>query len=521
MLSKIKEILILTLLFNVFSIYSCLDDSSILLFQFKTKGLQREDIDEEFEPMWESDTDYPYVPPEPVYNSSKFINEWFYNGMYTVSDISTKRIESYINMENSKLSIDQCNVNRVYSKSTLTPRDYNYRPKNSETYSEKNDQMGNDIFTFVGDLRFRTTTKIGETKGNGLDFYFNKKNNDDNTAICGNIGLNLNNLDQTNLIKQLKQKNYINKYIWTLEYQTEEDGIFVLGTEPHFYKNDTYYMSQFCQIKPLPQQSKDTAWSFKMDQVYTYDKNHNKVSLKNTKVDFLIDRGLIIGTDEYKKKIDELVFNDLIEKKICYREINRFKDEEKNTNDEYYIYYCNLNSFEGNKNAPMKEYYRDFPSLDFYLREANMTFSLNNNKLFHELYSRVYFLVVFKKSNTENDIWKLGEPFFIENKFTFDFDKKIVGFYNSKLEKIPNEEYMNNNLKKKDKKSSNKLKIGLTITLIIILIGVLVVLAYFLGKKLNEQRKQRANELNEDFDYSAENRNGKNGDTKQDDLLIN
>ena len=60
-----------------------------------------------------------------------------------------------------------------------------------------------------------------------------------------------------------------------------------------------------------------------------------------------------------------------------------------------------------------------------------MTFSLNNNFLFHELNSRVYFLVVFKKSSTENDIWKLGE-------------QKTVGFYNSMLEKISNEEYMNN-----------------------------------------------------------------------------
>ena len=60
-----------------------------------------------------------------------------------------------------------------------------------------------------------------------------------------------------------------------------------------------------------------------------------------------------------------------------------------------------------------------------------MTFSLNNNFLFHELNSRVYFLVVFKKSSTENDISKLGE-------------QKTVGFYNSMLEKISNEEYMNN-----------------------------------------------------------------------------
>ena len=528
MLSKGKKILFLTIIFNLLSIYLCLNDSSILLFQFKGKSLQKEeeyDGDTE-EVIWDLDSDYPYIPQEPVYNASKFINHWFYNGMYTLSNISSnyKLIESYIYMDNTKLSIEKCKLNRIYSKSTLNQKNFYYRPKNSATYSKIDNKMGNDIFDFVGDFGYKTHINISDKKGKGLNFYFDEKDNDNNTSICGNIGLDLNNIDETNMISQLKKQKYINKYIWTLKYETEEDGIFILGTEPHFYKSDIYYMSQYCKIKPIPNQSKDTAWSFIMDQIYTYDKDKNKVLLKENKVDFLIDRGLIIGTDDYKKKIDELVFNDLIEKDICHREINSFYNEEKNTNDEYYIYYCNLNSFKGNKNAPMKEYYKNFPSLDFYLRESNMTFSLNKEYLFHELYSRVYFLVVFKKSNKENDIWKLGEPFISHFQFTFDQDQKTVGFYNTLLEKIPNEEYMKDyikNNKKKDSIFDNKLYLSLLIISIIIFIGLLVVLAYFLGKKLNENRKKRANELNEDYDYSAENKNETNNEEKQDSLLIN
>jgi hypothetical protein len=77
----------------------------------------------------------------------------------------------------------------------------------------------------------------------------------------------------------------------------------VVGTEPHFYNNESFHMSQFCKIKAIPNQSPETAWSFKMDEVRTYDSNKNKVNLSQNKVDFLIDRGLIIGTDEYKKKL--------------------------------------------------------------------------------------------------------------------------------------------------------------------------------------------------------------------------
>ena len=277
-----------------------------------------------------------------------------------------------------------------------------------------------------------------------------------------------------------------------MKYQTEEDGIIILGTEPHFYSTNSFYMSQFCQIKAIPNQSKETAWSFQMDEIATYDKNSKKILFTKNKVDFLIDRGLIIGTDEYKNKMDELIFNDLIKEKICFREINIFTDEEKGTNDEYYIYYCSVSSFMGNKDYPSVDHYKNFPSLEFSLREANMTFILYKQSLFHVINSRAYFLVVFKKSeNTENNIWKLGEPFFSHFQFTFDQDSKTVGFYNPKLEKIENDKYMDDeNYKNKDKNKSNGKKIKENNIYLIILFAVVVILLailagsyYYFGKK--------------------------------------
>ena len=512
-------------LFHIFYFISALDESSFLLIPFKGKSLLNDDKDDEdFEPMWESD--YPYVPKEEVYNSSRFINEWFYNGMYTYHTIGSKQIESYINIENSKFSIDKCNLNRIYSKATLNQKNY-YKPSTSDTYTQKNEKIGNDFFHFIGDFKYQTNIQIGEKKGEGLDFYFSKSNNNnEDTVLCGSIGLNLNvNLDETNMINQLKKKNYINKYIWTLKYQTEEDGIIILGTEPHFYSTNSFYMSQFCQIKAIPNQSKETAWSFQMDEIATYDKNSKKILFAKNKVDFLIDRGLIIGTDEYKNKMDELIFNDLIKEKICFREINIFTDEEKGTNDEYYIYYCSVSSFMGNKDYPSVDHYKNFPSLEFSLREANMTFILYKQSLFHVINSRAYFLVVFKKSeNTENNIWKLGEPFLSHFQFTFDQDSKTVGFYNPKLEKIENDKYMNDeNYKNKDKNKSNGKKIKENNIYLIILFAVVVILLailagsyYYFGKKIKENRKRRANELHdEDYDYQSQNIHNTNNEEKE------
>ena len=504
------------LIFFSLNLILCLNDSSILLIQFLGKNLRKEyESDEYIEPLWELDKRD--IPQKEVYNSSTFLNEWFYNGMYSLINIGNKQIEYYINIENSKFSIEKCNINRVYSESTIT-HNYYYKPLQSEMYLKKDNTIGNDIFSFIGDLRFKTNIKIGEKKGEGLDFYFQEKDND--FPLCGNFGLNIKN-DKINLISQLKQKNYINKNIWTLKYQNEEDGIIILGTEPHFYDNTNFYMSQFCQIKAIPNQSPETSWSFKMDEIRIIDKEKNKFTLSEKKVDFLIDRGLIIGTDEYKNKIDELIFNDLIKEKICFLEKNIFKDYEKNIKDEYYIYYCNYDSFMGNEYTIKKTYYNTFPSLEFYLKDSNMTFSLNKEHLFFKIYSRLYFLVAFKKSDSQNNIWKLGEPFISHFQFTFDQEKKELGFYNPNLKKIPNDIFMKNlGEEKMDKKILQKN--WHLFVIIVILFGLLVALAYFLGKKLNENRKKRANELNDDdFDYSSDKKNNDNDGLKENSLIVN
>ena len=492
------------LLLYIFSISFCLEQSSILLFPFKTKSLQKEEEEDWVEPYQtenDGENEWTYAPVNLVLNSSQFINKWFYNGMYIMSNINKKTIETYVNMENSKLSIEPCDNNRIYRET----RDKSYyKPLNSDTYTQKENDIGNDIFTVVGDLQYKTNVQIGE-KGNGLNFYFNEKDNDKD--LCGNFGFNIDTtLDKTNLINQLKKKGYINEYTWTLKYLLEDDGVIVVGTKPHFYNDNSYLMSQYCEMKAIQNQSPETAWSFRMNEIRIAPKDKRKVVLSDSKVDFLPDRGLIIGTDEYKKKIDELVFNDLVQKGICFIEEAKFSEIKKGTNDIYYVYYC-LESFIGNKYTLDKTYYNTFPSLEFYVKESNMTFTLSREHLFHEIYRRVYFLVVFKKSGNNNNIWKLGEPFFSHFQFTFDQEKKTVGFYNPILPRIKNEDYLKN-IQERNKNiindPNNKKTITYIIMISVILIIVLGIVAYFLGKKLNENRKKRANELNdEDFEYST------------------
>ena len=493
---------IIFLLFSLIPLSFCIEESSILLLPFKTKGLQKDEEQDYFVEPYQSqnEDDWPYEPINQVFNSSQFINKWYYNGLYVLTTINKKSIESYLNMEHSKLSIEKCNLNRIYTPS----RDkYYYKPLDSTSYTKKEENMGNDVFNFIGDLKFKTAVNIGQ-KGDGLNFYFNEKDN--GKDLCGNFGFNIDTkLDKTNLINQLKKKNYINEYIWTLKYLLEDNGIIVIGAIPHYYDYDSYLMSQYCEMKAIQNQSPETAWSFKMDQIRIQPKRSNKVLLSDLKVDFLPDRGLIIGTDEYKKKLDNMAFDNLIRNKICFCEEASFNDIEKGTNEIYYVYYCNKDNFIGNKFTLDDTHYNTFPSLEFYIKESNMTFGLNKEHLFYEIYNRVYFLVVFKKSGY-NNIWKLGEPFFSHFQITFDQERKIVSFYNPVLPRIKNDDYLKEKKEKNEtvNNSGHKKTIIYIVLISLLLIIILGGLAYFLGKKLNENRKKRANELkDEDFEYST------------------
>ena len=103
-------------IFCLISISFCIEQPSILLLPFKSKGLQKEEEEDVVEPyQTEDENGWPHYPITPVFNASQFINKWFYNGMYIMSNINRRQIESYINMENSKLSIEKCNKNRIYT----------------------------------------------------------------------------------------------------------------------------------------------------------------------------------------------------------------------------------------------------------------------------------------------------------------------------------------------------------------------------------------------------------------------
>ena len=125
--------------------------------------------------------------------------------------------------------------------------------------------------------------------------------------------------------------------------------------------------------------------------------------------------------------------------------------------------------------------YKKFKELKFYHKELNETFILDYNDLFKDENGKIYFLIIFRPYGTKT--WLLGEPFLKKYPFTFNQDKKKIGFY----------KIIHNN---------NKFSFHYTWFIIISLIVVCFLLLFLLIKNImNKPRKIRANELEDNYDY--------------------
>ena len=113
-------------------------------------------------------------------------------------------------------------------------------------------------------------------------------------------------------------------------------------------------------------------------------------------------------------------------------------------------------------------------------------------------------MIIFPKDVKDNNknIWYLGEPFYKRYPFTINLDAKTIGFYLDKKD-INKKANISQGIIKDNYESNNINNSGVKNILIKIgeiLIGIgLLFLAYYIGMKVKEGRKKRANELKDDF----------------------
>ena len=446
------------------------------------------------------------------YNATDYINENFKKELTFEMKIGTpsQKIDIYINPESSCFELKQSKPNSTN----------NYYPHKSSSFninkipnSENNYRRlitSNDIFN------------LSQNESYTISFVSLEKlniSNNMNISLSPELGINNpalylgHNLDSCmSFIYDLKNMKAIDKRIISFKYDNKYKADFILGDDltkydPTHFNKEQYFTKYFSY-----------EFSFGYDNIYVkYPWNKTEyvnITGNSKKKDAIINlnSGFIIGTEDFRNFIHENFFKNLIGRNICQMDLVNYNEASKKLGNEFYIYSCNHMQFTGQLSQRHESinYYSEFPNIIINSKSFEYDFVIQKKDLFEQVYNRQYFLVIFPKNikdKNNKDIWYLGEPFYKRYPFTINLDAKTIGFYLDKKEINKK-----NNITKgiiSDNHSSNNSKMKIIVIRIgeILIVLGLIFLAYYIGMKVKEGRKKRANELKDDcYEYISENK---------------
>ena len=287
-------------------------------------------------------------------------------------------------------------------------------------------------------------------KYENFNFILAKDYNEDYEGLKqGELGLTLcPDLELSNFcfIHKLKKEHLIKNLIFTIKYNSDNEGQFIIGEYPHIYDKD--YLKENFKFIYMEYGLK---WKIIFDDI-----KFNNFILNDKNCEFQINLNIIFGTQEFKNIINNNFFNDKINK-TCFKGFNDFY--------KYEYYYCNNNNFKN-----------DFQKIYFIIRQLNTSFELDYNDLFIKKNDLYYFLIAFR---INEQTWILGKPFLKKYQIIFDSDKKLIGLY----------------------KMNEKKYLFINLIIIILFIIILIIELIYYNKCFNKKRKIRMNEIEENIDY--------------------
>ena len=461
------------------------------------------------------------------YSPQDFLNDFFLNNLSVDISLGTpfQKITSFLNQESSCFKFTEKMKKKIENK--INKRIIAYKPKKSLTFLlKKNSKLitAEDLFLFQNEINKNISNNIHIPFNLDIDF----GEIDEETEFISEIGLNskfeLNDNDCPNFLKQLKQGKIINENIFTLMYKNSYGGNIIIKDNIYNINKDKYNKMNFFKVNVI-QSKNGIKWNIYFDSVYIYDKfNEGNKTLSNKKnegkiylpskvhINLKIDQKIIIGTLEYKNMIDNLYFNKLINSNICKYDIISYNLKN------YYIFSCTAILFatfesvfpEDNYFQEPIYHYMHFPSLIFNSNSLKYSFELKYDELFILLGERYYFMIIFDadQNNNNNHEWVIGEHFIKKHIFSYNIKSKKIEFYN---EEQFNENYKDDDNDGKEGNEANEKYFGKNNSdvksrnkaiFIIVLLGICFsTFCFYLGIKIKERRKKRANELRDEYEY--------------------
>ena len=448
------------------------------------------------------------------YSITDFFLDFIERDFYTTIDIGTpsRKIFSVISSNGHIFSLSSEDYNPKYYEvnddlKSISKEGFNpslsssfKRIKNITIYSKipKNKSIITETFSLYNNF------KKSKIKINDMNIIYEEDRNIQKYTIIG-LHLDTSNKEIPFIINELKRLNVTSEYNWSFKFLSKTKGQFILGSLPHNDENNKKYKeNDYTQIESASAGDYSYPWSIYFDRLYFMNDNNKYIISQITKCSFVPTLGFIIGNSKYKQFILEYYFNELIENNICQLEKTEVTKYNQSyifygTNGVYEFFTCDKDKFMNKKN----NYKTKFMPLLFDSARYNYTFILNDNDLFMEINNKYYFLVAFPENIDEAFYIHcfLGLPFYQKYRLVFNFDSKTIGFYNNYID---DEDEDNNGNNKKKSNGKNYIRIIVEVIICIFL----VVIAFVVGKMINEKRKKRANELNdENYDYISDDNN--------------
>ena len=489
------------------------------------------------------------------FDITHFFQEYFFRDFYTSlpTGIPSKKIlalldthshifhfgENYLkkNSLNEILDSEKIISKQTYDKTeSLSFKNisrFHYSNRELKTAS-----LCSEIFILYTDILMEKFVSIGDVK------FIIDDDAQENLHIRIGLGkpLTKDYVGPPHFIQSLLDVNAIKDQTWTIKFN-KNGGLFILGEEPHKYEDITldkrYQRKNYFITESLSSVEYHNPISIKVQDVYLINNKNKKeeITINEDKGCYLnYNNGFITATKEYWDYIKKNFFNEFFNSNICKEELIKFNLEEDIVKS-YYVISCDKSKFTEEDKIKLDE----FPTIIFYIFDYNYKFELTKDDVFTEVNNILYFMIIYKRdifNNPDLVFWDLGLPFLQKYQFVHNYEKKTIGFYlPEKEEEIeeplpsenneekqsdininPNENKngndMNKNKNKDDNDNDKDKNNNLAIYIIIgIIVGILLlILAFCLGKNLYQQRKRKANELEENFDYTSSNNKTKDKD---------
>ena len=390
-----------------------------------------------------------------IINSTNFIYFFKYTNIFTELQIGTppQKLNFQISMsdyhsiiisnysKNCEIKFYQNDSKTFEENSNLN--DFNLKFSDLSLFAKDFIYINNIKFDFEFFLAFDTINNVSAILGFQLNDEYKKMNF-------------IFQLKKLNFIKNFDfyfnfNKNFFNKNFnnFNNNFNNNFKGEIIIGKFPHEINKKLNEKNLIFVNSNFNNKNKKN-FNINFDYVFINNKKFNDFN-----AEILFEQFFISFKIEFLNVFEE-IFKEFFNKKIC------FEIENKNYNKKEIFFVCN-------------EKIKISNEIKFNIKNKN--FSLNFDDLFLKINEKFYFLIVFENN------FILGNIFLQKNLLIFNQEKKQIGFY------------LNNN-------KNNKNIFILFQTLIIFLcVFIIIFLLFFIKKILSKQRKIKANELEENFDY--------------------